>query len=374
MRVTLWTPGFVRLLGVRVAAQVSDGLFQAGLVWLVLLSPEAQRSPERFVAVLVLVLVPFSVLAPFVSLVLDRWPRRDILVWAQVLRTAVIAMVGVLAWATSERATWPVYALVLVALGLARLILAGLSASVPHVVSADRLVDANTLGPTLGAGAHACGIGIGATLIAQDASSSVVLGAGAVAGLAAVVVAHGFGRLTLGPDAGTHPPQPRDVVRDLVDAAAHLRTRRTAVVALGSFGLLRVAYGGFTLLAFSATAADGDDAAAALVATGVAVGFVVGAVTTPFAARAAGLARWVVLTGVGGAVVVTGAWALGGGATWAWWLQAFAFGVVHQAWKIRTDTAVQRTVDEAYLGRTFVLYDVMNNLAYVAGAATVLVL
>ncbi|WP_370617014.1 MFS transporter [Mumia qirimensis] len=374
MRTSLWSPGFVRLLGVRLGSQLGDGLFQAGLVWLVLLSPEAQRSPERFVGVLVLVLVPFSLLAPFVSLVLDRWPRRNILVWALAARTAVVASVALVAWTTGERATWPVYVLVLVALGLARLTLAGLSASVPHVVPAERLVDANTLGPTLGAGAHTCGLVLGALLVAGGLPSTVVLAAGTVVGVVTLVVARDFGRRALGPDDEIGPPEPRDVVRDLVAAAAHLRSRRTALTALAWFGLLRLLYGGFTLLAFAATAGGGDDAEAAVVATGIAVGFLLGAATTPVAARVVGLRPWSVATGLAGAVLVVVAWAVGGGAVWAWWLQALAFGVVHQSWKIRTDTAVQRTVDEAYLGRSFVLYDVLNNLTYVAGAAVALVL
>ncbi|MGH1564358.1 MFS transporter [Mumia sp. DW29H23] len=373
MRTTLWTRGFVRLLGVRLVAQLGDGFFQAGLAWLVLLSPEAQRSPGRFVLVLVLVLLPFSALAPFVSLVLDRWPRRTILVVAQSVRAVVVAAVGAIALATSESAGWPVYVLVLVALGLARLVLAGLSASVTHVVPAGRLVDANTASPTAGAVAHALGVGTGALVLASGGRSPVILAAAALACVVSALLARGFSRDTLGPDAGTRPPHALDVVRDLWAALVHLSARRRVAGALLAFGGLRVAYGAFTLLAFAATAGVDDDAGAAVVASGVAVGFVVGTVATPWAARRLTVRRWARWTGVGGALLVAVA-ALGGGSVGAWWVQAFAFGAVHQVWKIRTDTTVQRGVDEAYLGRTFVLYDVLNNVAYVAGAAAALVL
>lgn len=360
---------FARLLLVRVASQAADGLFQAGLAWLVLLSPEAQRSPGRFVLVLALVLLPFSVLAPFLSLVLDRWLRRSVLVTAQAVRAGVMTCVALVAWLSAERAEWPVYVLVLVALGLARLLLACLSASVPYVVSAHRLVDANTVGPTLGATAHAGGLGAGALLIASDLGSPVVLVAAVLLSVVASLVARGFTSPQLGPDAGTRPPRPGDVLEDLGAALEHLRRHRPAGSALVAFGSLRVAYGAFTLLAFAATAGRGEDAEAAVAAVGVAAGFALGAVSTPLLARAVGLDRWAAVAGAGGLVVVAAS-ALGSDAAVApWFACAFTFGVVHQVWKVRTDTVVQRGVDEAYLGRVFLLYDVLNNVTYVTGAA-----
>lgn len=369
MRTRLRNPAFARLLLVRAASQAADGLFQAGLAWLVLLSPEAQRSPGRFVLVLALVLLPFSVLAPFVALVLDRWLRRSVLVAAQAVRAGVVACIALIAWLSAERAEWPVYVLVLVALGFARLLLACLSASVPYVVPADRLVDANTLGPTLGAAAHTSGLGAGALLLASDLGSPVVLGAAMLLSVGASLVARGFTSPQLGPDSGTRTPRPGDVLEDLGAALEHLRRHRTASGALLAFGSLRVTYGAFTLLAFAATAGRGEDAEAAVAAVGVAAGFALGALSTPLLARTLGLDRWAAVAGAGGLVVVA-AGALGGDATVApWWACAFAFGVVHQVWKVRTDTVVQRGVDEAYLGRVFLLYDVLNNVTYVAGAA-----
>jgi len=47
----------------------------------------------------------------------------------------------------------------------------------------------------------------------------------------------------------------------------------------------------------------------------------------------------------------------------------FALGVVAQGVKICVDTIVQQYVDDAYLGRVFSLYDMLFNVALVAGAA-----
>lgn len=48
---------------------------------------------------------------------------------------------------------------------------------------------------------------------------------------------------------------------------------------------------------------------------------------------------------------------------------AFILGLVTQGTKIATDTEVQTSVDDAYRGRIFSLYDVLFNVAFVAAAA-----
>ena len=47
---------------------------------------------------------------------------------------------------------------------------------------------------------------------------------------------------------------------------------------------------------------------------------------------------------------------------------AFVLGLVTQGAKIATDTAVQSSVDDAYRGRVFSLYDMLFNVAFVGAA------
>ena len=47
----------------------------------------------------------------------------------------------------------------------------------------------------------------------------------------------------------------------------------------------------------------------------------------------------------------------------------FALGLSAQCVKICVDTTVQQTVDDAYMGRVFSLYDMLYNVAYVLGPA-----
>ncbi|PJJ57665.1 MFS transporter [Mumia flava] len=369
MREGLATSGFRRLLTVRIAAQVGDGLFQAGIVWLTLLSPEAQRSPERFVAVLALLLLPFSVVAPFVGLVLDRWHRRTLLVLGQSARAVAVAGVAVLSVLADSTPGWPTYALVLAVLGTGRLVLAALSASVPQVVPTDRLVDANTLAPVLGTGGHACGLWLGVVVVALGGSSAHVLALAAAAAALAALSARGFADSALGPDSGTRPPRLTDVARDLGRALRHLAAAPLVRAALLRYGGYRTAYGALTLLAF-VFATTRSDAYLAALAGGVALGYGTGALTTPFAWRAWGLDRHAVVVGVGGLLLALASAALGPAAGWP--VVAFALGLVGQVWKVQTDTRIQRGVDDDERGQAFVLYDVLVNVAYVAGAALLL--
>lgn len=360
-----WTRRFRLLLATRLVSQCGDGVMQAGIAWLVLLSPDAQRTPGAFAGVLALVLLPFSVVGPFAGVALDRWPRRHILVYGQLLRTVVVLAVAVVA-AVASGAGVAAYSLVLVALGINRLLLAALSAAVPHTVPAANLVDANAVAPTSGTMATGVGLAGGAALLALDASTPVVLAAASVVYVCAALLAARFAQPDLGPETGTRPPAVRDVFHDLADTARHLRGRRIAAGALTRLGAFRVVFGAWTLWVFELTAGRSDDRAAAVVAVLAAAGYGIAAIVTPFAARRWGLVTWLRWLLVGLSVLVLGSVAVGG--VTAWGIEGFALGLGGQTLKIQTDTIVQRDVEESHLGRTFTFYDAMFNVCFVLGA------
>ncbi|MGZ4560781.1 MAG: hypothetical protein ACXVXJ_07385, partial [Mycobacteriaceae bacterium] len=91
VRSTLRTnPGLGKLVATRFAAQWGDGLFQAALGGAVLFNPERQADPAVVAAGLAVVLLPYSVIGPFAGALLDRWSRARVLVWANLLRAALI--------------------------------------------------------------------------------------------------------------------------------------------------------------------------------------------------------------------------------------------------------------------------------------------
>lgn len=80
---------FRRLLAVRVATQSADGALQTALASFVLFSPERQPDAASIATVLAITLLPFSLLGPFVAVVLDRVARRQVLVVVDLLRSAL---------------------------------------------------------------------------------------------------------------------------------------------------------------------------------------------------------------------------------------------------------------------------------------------
>src|SRR5918994_380880 len=120
---------FRRLLAVRIATQSGDGVLQIALASFVLFSPERQPDATSLAIVLAVTLLPFSILGPFVGVVLDRWSRRQILVLTDLSRS--ILALGLAALVVTGLRTSGVenafYALVLLAISLNRFLLAPLS-------------------------------------------------------------------------------------------------------------------------------------------------------------------------------------------------------------------------------------------------------
>jgi MFS family permease len=102
------------------------------------------------------------------------------------------------------------------------------------------------------------------------------------------------------------------------------------------------------------------------------LGYFAAAVLTPWGVERSGRFGWLALCAAAAAVLEP---ALGlSFAPVPILLAAFVLGLVTQGSKITADTAVQSTVDDAYRGRVFSLYDMLFNVAFVgaAGAAALI--
>ena len=147
------------LLGVRIFGQAGDGLLQTALATFVLFSPQRESDPRKIALAFGILLLPYSVIGPFVGVFIDRWSRRMILIRANLLR--VITMIAIAVVITGHSANSLLAVLVLVSLGVNRFVQAALSASLPHVVEGDDLVPANALFPTLGTTAASLAAALG---------------------------------------------------------------------------------------------------------------------------------------------------------------------------------------------------------------------
>ena len=373
---------FRRLLAVRVATQSCDGLLQIALASYVLFSPERQPDAASIATVLAITLLPFSVLGPFVGVVLDRVSRRQVLVVVDLTRSCLalgLAALVATGLRTAEVET-VFYGVVLLAMSLNRFLLAALSASLPHTIDEDEYLVANSVVPTVGPAGALVGAGVGTGLrlllgrSMPDYTANAVLFAVVAAGFVlSACLALRIPRRRLGPDV-QEPTRARDVVKGLTEALAHLRERRAAGLGLLTIGAHRVVYGIVTVATILVYrnyfhSLDQVDAAIAdlgllVVVTGA--GFVLAAAVTPPAAAALGVRRWLTVSLVASAVLQVLP-----GAVYAkvpLMIAAFLLGLAAQNIKICVDTLVQAHVDDELKGRVFVLYDMVFNVALVVAA------
>jgi MFS family permease len=371
---------FRQLLAVRLVSQASDGVFQVALASYVLFSPEDKPNAKAIAAGLAALLLPFSLLGPFVGVFLDRWRRRQVLFFANLVRLAPVAVIAGLVAADVKGVG--LFVVVLVALSVNRFLLAGLSAALPHVVARRELLMANALTPTSGTIAFTVGLGLASALrsvlpLAEpDIAIVLISGAGY---LCAALLALRMPVDLLGPDHDQRPVPVRaalgGVVRGLADGLRHLRERKVPAAALTVIAAHRFLYGltaVYTVLLYRNYFHDSTDTDAALAGLALAVvlsglGFLAAAVATPVATARMAPQRWMVtLLGLGAVVELLP------GALFTQWgilVAAFGLGLSAQGVKICVDTLVQLGVDDEFRGRVFSLYDVIFNVVFVAAAA-----
>jgi MFS family permease len=367
------------LFAVRLIGSAADGLLQAALATFVLFSPERQPDAVKVAAAFAILLLPYSLIGPFAGVFLDRWRRRQVLVranWLKALCTIpVIALVAV----GNDGPALGVF--VLVVLGIGRFVLAGISASLPHVVSGRDLVTANALTPTAGTimsvVAALAGIALRSALGGGDTGSMVILALSAVGFVLAGAAALPIGLNTLGPTGERPGESMRDVARGLVAGIGQLRAHPGAGRSVLVVGVHRIGFGVLTVAAIllvrntfnPQAAADSALTEFALITGAAGAGALIGAVLTPGASRRIGAVRWSVLCLLQAAVfgvslVIIGSQAPSLAALMA---GAVSIGFTGQAVKVCADTLVQRDLPDDYLGRAFALFDMLVNVCLVAG-------
>lgn len=369
---------FRRLYATRLASQFTDGVFQVALAGYVFFSPEQRATAGEAAAAFAVTLLPYSVLGPFAGVFIDRWRRRQILVWAPVLRAALVLAVAALVATGRDGAGFFLGALLV--LGVNRFFLAALSAGLPHVVRRRELVLANAFSVTSGTVIAFVGGGVGALLRwafgAGHAGTAAILAASAGLYLLAGTVATGFPRGRLGPPAAERSSARQavgGVLDGLGDGARHIARRPQAALALGAISFHRFLYGVvliMTLLLCRYRFTDDADAGMALftiVLGASGAGFFVGAVLTPPVVRRIGKDAWT--SGLLAAAAV-GLFVLClPFDERAWTAGAFVLGVVSQGVKLCVDATLQETIDDRFRGRVFAVYDMLFNAVFALAAA-----
>ncbi|MCU1538691.1 MAG: major facilitator superfamily 1 [Humibacillus sp.] len=369
VRTLLHLHGFRRLFVARLSSSFSDGIFQVALASHVLFNPEKAADAQSIALAFATILLPYTALGPFVGVLLDRWNRRRVLVVSQLLR--VTTMLGVAALLLDSHGDGLFFTLVLVVFSLNRFILAGLASAMPHVVTRDRLVSANSVAPTCGSIAYLLGGAVGTGVRAVTGRDlAVVLTAAA----GVLVAAWAARRLPfIGPDDTTGAPPLRHLARSVFSGLveAVVTGPRRARLLLVLVFVTRLPFGFFLLQSLLLFRGPFDHGHAAMgvgiAAVGAAVGFSLAAFVTPWLAPRLGAVPFAARMLAVGALVCAVFGALL--TPWAIIVVGFVVSFTSQCVKITVDSLLQAHVPDHLLGRAFSAYDVVYNAGMVAAAA-----
>ncbi len=374
---------FRKLLAVRLTSQAADGMFQASLALSVFFNPALgeHTDPFQYAAAVAILLGPYSLIGPYIGVVLDRFSRRNLIGAANLLRAALVVLIA-LTIQTGLDWTWVLCAMVVLAAN--RFVLAGLGAAHPHVVDRPQLVTANSLASTLGALAYGMGLattGVAKLLDSGVSYSMLALAAGCGYLVSATIASAAFKPEGLGPEREYVGATGLwsgivDTTAGMVEGLKHLSRRRGPALIMAVQGLHRFLYGIVFIIAIALFMGffwdvESDPARTTTIGWLLVlavlgnIGVLAAAVVTPRATRAWGPKNWVVVLIAMCALVVA---ALAGAMRPIMFAVAVLLvNIASQGIKITVDTSLQRGVEDAYRGRVFSLNDTIYNVGYLAG-------
>src|SRR6185312_2316018 len=321
LRIVLRERDFRRLFATRLISQTGDGVFTAGLGSYVFFNNTTFPDPASAAAAFAVLYLPYSLIGPFAGVFIDRWSRRQILVWSALLRALFVALTAGLV--ASGKLGVPLYIGVLLVLGVNRFFLSSLSAALPHVVAGDKLVMANAVSPTTGGIMASIGgiVGLGVHVLTGggQGGSAITLLVGGLCYVLASLVARTMAPDLLGPIHGPGDAQPgrlrselAGVLAGLVAGARYVARRRGPAAALGATGGNRFLYGILFLMSillyrnyFYRSASANTALSHFLVLVIVsAVGYACAALITPQITKRMSKPTWIALLLASAAVVV----------------------------------------------------------------------
>lgn len=373
-------PRLSRLFLLRWTGQAVDGIFQSALASFVLFSPERQASALGAALAFAVVLLPYSIVGPFVGTVLDRISRQRALLVSNLLRALDLLIVAFLVF--QGRTGVELTVVVLVAFGINRLILAGLSAGLPLVIESKSLITANALAVTGGSLLVVLGGGIGLGLRkifdsmhnANHSDASLMLIA-SVGYFTAAMLTLRLRRKEIGPL--DHEKAKASLVEGLIE----IRQGFTYLFrhADAARGILATAIqrGGLTALVLVALLLERNSfhpsskpeagLAGLAVALSIAgVGITFGALIAPSGVARYGRHTWIRYMMIGSAL--SPLFLAVSASPIALYSAAFLTSLFGQSLKVTNDALVQAKIDDIYRGRVFAVYDVLVNAAIVSGA------
>ena len=364
---------FGLLMGAQWMAQMGDGIVQAALAKFIVFGGqrgfdlEGAKSPDELLRIALYIFVPYTVLSPFLGVVIDRWDRRRLLFVANGLRAVVVLLIGLVG--TGAAGDLALFVAFLLTLTSTRIVLATKSAALPETVEGTSLVEANAVSQLGGAMFQLAGGGAGFIATRFMAVEPVVI-VGALVYGAGAMFALGIKRAGAARSEASFVEELAGVLGRIGAGFREVaRTPRAAASILTYFWLRLLWSFSLVGIGFVARELVSTDLLVLVITGGAgALGAVLGYVS---AAKAVAVARSpgrVVIAAsllLGTAVGVLGAFqsrvTLG--------LLTFFLGYGFFLAKVSLDSMVQEALEDGFRGRAFSLYDIAYNLAWVVAAS-----
>jgi hypothetical protein len=365
---------FSLLMGVQFCAQAGDGIAQAALAKLIVFGSqkgfdiEGARSPDELLRVVLYVFVPYTIVSPFLGVVIDRWDRRRLLFVANSLRAVIVALVALIG--TGRVPDGALFLVFLLTLSSTRVVLATKAAALPVSLGERNLVEGNSVSQ-LGGAMFQLG-GAGAALVAASIlpAEPIVLAGALVYGLGATFAL----ALRRVGEVRTHSTFGRELARvaaSIADGVREVARSPKAAASITTYFWLRFLWS-FSIVAigFVARRLLVDEELTVLIVTGgtgaagAALGFLL---ASRLHARVRTTAHLVLAASAVAGIAVTVLGPLELGASIA--ILTFFLGLGFFLAKISLDTLVQEALGDDFRGRAFSLYDIAYNVAWVLAAA-----
>lgn len=365
---------FSFLMGAQFLAQAGDGLVQGALAKLIVFGGqkgfdvEGARSPDELLRIVLYIFIPYTIISPFLGVVIDRWDRRRLLFVANGLRAVVIALIGLVG--TTSVGDLALFLAFLLTLASTRVVLATKSAALPETVDRTALVEANALSQFGGAIFQLGGAGV-AIVAATVLDAEPIVLAGALVYGAGAFFALGIRRAGEPRVKSTFMLEVARVARNILDGVQEVARTPKAAASITTYFWLRLLWS-FSIVGIGFVSRDllaNDDLGVLLItggagAAGAALGFMMANLLSE---RVSTTAQLVLAASAiaGVAVAVLGALEL----PLTLGLLTFCLGFGFFLGKISLDTMVQEALGDNFRGRAFSLYDIAYNLAWVVAAA-----
>ena len=361
------------LLRTRWTGQFTDGLFQSALASFVLFSPERQASALNAAVAFAVVLLPYSIVGPMVGTLLDRFSRQRAVLYSNLTRAFTLLFIALLIFQGHTGIELTIF--VLIAFGVNRLILAGLSAGLPLVAPRSSLIAANALAVTGGSVWVVLGGGMGLLIrritdsfASADHADGYLVLAAAGGYLTAALFAAMMKKGEIGP--APHQIRKASLLEGFIEVREGFKFLAIHQDAARGIVATAIHRGGITALTLTAmllernTFHDPNNSDAGLAGLSIAlsiaaVGFTIGALIAPMGVRWIGRHRWMRLSMF--AASFGALFLLIDRTQVLLCIAAFTTGLFGQSVKVTNDALVQSKISDEFRGRVFAVYDVVVN-------------